>query len=197
MLFRSPEGGLSEVIGGGRDARRFITLTVAYSPGLVTAAVGFYFYVVFPLWIWFAPMSLKSASARRPRTAARLLTVSLILWISFTVPLFFFFTFFGWLAYTAEVSAILLGTIVVHRAADSLVVGDPRSARAQRVGLAAGVATSANLVILAASGLLGIGTRIVAGGLPVVNILFLTGSRPQSLRRCPLAQSRTGFARPS
>lgn len=156
--------------------RRFLTLTIAYSLSIISAAVGFYFYVVFPLWLWFAYSSTRFDSDRSLRTTVRLLTVSVILWIAFSVPLFFFVTGFGPLVYAAEVSAILIGSVVVYLAASPFAAGNPPNIRARRIGLAAAAATAANLVVLGVFGLLGIGMTIFVGGVAVVYVLlFLVG----------------------
>lgn len=165
------------VSGGDQEGiRRFLTLVIAYSLSLILAAVGFAFYVVLPLWIWFAHSSTKFDSSSSLRNAVRLLIVIIILWIAFTVPLFFFLILFAPLVYAAEVSAILIGSFVMYLAAGPFAVGDSRNARARRTGVAAAIATAANLGIFGVLVFFRLGMTTIVGGEPVVYVLsYLTG----------------------
>ena len=62
----------------------------SYSIGLTLGAVGFYYYVLFPVWVWFAYTSIRMPSTGALRVTSRHLMVSVVLWISFTIPLFLF-----------------------------------------------------------------------------------------------------------
>ena len=127
--------------------RRFLHLAIAYSLSVTLSGIGFYFYVVIPLWLWFALSSRRVDSSQSIRRARRLLVLNLVLWIAFTVPLFFFIVVFGPLVYAAEVSVVLTGSTLMYLAADSPESGNPRIAIARKIGLAAGAATAANLLV--------------------------------------------------
>ena len=173
ILSQMPARDARVGMSGRDEARRFFMLASSYSIGLTLAAVGFVYYVLFPVWVWFAYTSIRMPSTGALRVAARRLMVSVVLWISFSIPLFFFFRVFGYFAYAAELSALVLGTVVVYLAAHPFTAADPRAARARFVGLGAGLATAADLVVVSATATFGAG--IVVGGLPLSYLFLIAG----------------------
>ena len=166
------------------QARRLLLLAIAYSLSITSAAVGFYFYVVIPLWFWLA-LSSRSFVSQSLRRARRLLVLSLVLWIAFTIPLFFFILVFSPLIYAAEVSVILIGSTLMYLAANSSASGSPRIAAAGRIGLAAGAATAVILLSVGALLALEIARTIpvgeVVGIFPILSIGALIPSMISAL----------------
>ena len=130
------------------EERGFLVLSVFYWVCLSLAnplfALGL-FYIVLPLWVWFAYRSVRSATAKLQVRAARLLAVSVGLWISSTVPALFFVVIFGLVWWGAMTSAILFATLVVYYGAQPLAARTPGAESLRRRGLVAGAITGAVL----------------------------------------------------